>query len=367
LAFGASHVVPITWLDANASPSIRYRLARDVFPGRLDPAQVEVLRLLVEDQPVVRQLAKKQKDSGVWGGNLLGISPNKTLGIKDVGTIPQYRRLVELGVGTEHRAVRMANRVLFRLVARDEDPRLLFEYGKFGESEPGTESWIRRMLRDAAAAALAHAGFGEDPRVRGAAHRTLNLVSQFVRSEMAAAPFVKSGRAWVLHPEAAPPTIFSMSLLASLPAVQRERAGLVERLAVYLGAVPTKKLFTVAAGKKSLKPTFLLFGDPLHVTAAGQTDDLPFALWWMEVLARLGVLHTSASAERLWSRLLKDLDKDGVWRPKNLRSAPKSSSPWAYHMFPLDVDAKRPESRFVDVNFRMALIARLAGWEVLAV
>jgi hypothetical protein len=33
-------------------------------------------------------------------------------------------------------------------------------------------------------------------------------------------------------------------------------------------------------------------------------------------------------------------------------------------MFPLESDGKRPESRQADVTFRMALIARLAGWEL---
>jgi hypothetical protein len=84
----------------------------------------------------------------------------------------------------------------------------------------------------------------------------------------------------------------------------------------------------------------------------------------MELLARLGLLQQSASAAKIWGRLEKETDKDGVWRPKSLRSMPKTSSPWAYHMFPLESDLKRPESRITDVNFRLALIARLAGWEL---
>ena len=347
-----------------ACPSIRCRLATEVFPGRWDPAQVEALRLEVENQNAVRQIAKKQKDTGVWGNNLLGVTPNKTAGIKDVGTVPQYQRLVELALSKESRPLRLASRMLFRLVARDEDPKLLFEYAKYSHSEPGAEPWIREILREAAAAALAHGGHAEDPRVRGAAHKTLNAVSQFLRSELATNPFSKSGRAWVLHPEAHPPTVFSVALLAHLPAVQRERAGLVERLGSYLAAPAPKKAFTVPAGKKSLKPTFLLLGEPLKVSASGQPDDLPFALYWMEVLARLGLLQHSATAAKVWARLGKETDRDGVWRPKNMRSIPRTSSPWAYHMFPLESDTKRPDSRITDVNFRMALIARLAGCEL---
>ena len=61
---------------------------------------------------------------------------------------------------------------------------------------------------------------------------------------------------------------------------------------------------------------------------------------------------------------MKECDGAGVWWPKNVRSQPKSTSPWAWHAFPLDADGKKQESRLTDVTFRMALIARLAGWEL---
>jgi hypothetical protein len=190
-------------------------------------------------------------------------------------------------------------------------------------------------------------------------------VSTFLRSETSASPFVKSGGSWILDPAAYPPTIFSVTLLAYLPAVQRERAGLVERLGQYLAAPQSKKTYSVAAGKKSFKPNFVLLGDPVHCSAAGVADDLPFALHWAELLARLGVLHLSPSFPRFWPRLLKDCDPSGVWHPKNLRGLPKSDSPWAWHAFPLETDTKRAEARQTDITFRMALIARLAGWELI--
>jgi hypothetical protein len=348
----------------HGSASIRLRLATEVFPGLLGDQDVAALQAEVDGLAAVRQLARKQKDSGAWGNNLLGVAPNKTTGIKDVGTIPQFRRLLELGVSRDHRALRVGSRLLFRLVSRDDDPKLLFEFEKFGHAEPGAEPWIRLILREAASAALAAAGHGDDPRVRGAAHKILNEVSAFLRSETASSPFMRVGRSWVLDPAAYPPTIFSVSLLSRLPAVQRERAGLVERLGSYLASPAPKKAFTVTAGKKSIKPTFLLLGDPLHVSASGQPDDLPFALYWMEVLARLGALHHSTTAARVWARLVKECDEGGVWHPKNVRMVPKGSSPWAYHYFPLELDGKTAESRLTDVTFRMALIARLAGWEL---
>ena len=348
---------------AHAGPSIRYRLATEVFPDLLSPSELDALRLEIENQPAVRHIVKKQKESGVWGGNLLGVTPNKTTGVKDVGTVPQFRRLAELGMHRESRPQKLAARVLYRLVSRDEDPKLLFEYGKLAAAELDAEPWIREILREAASAALAHAGHGDDPRVRGAAHKILNQVSNFVRGELAENPFAKAGRAWILHPQAYPPTIFSISLLSFLPAVQRERAGLVERLGSYLSAPPPKKAFTVPIGKKQYKPNFLLLGDPIHTTASGHPDDLPLALYWMETLARLHLLTSSISCAKVWNRLCKDTENNGVWHPKGLRALPKGSSPWAYHMFPLD-EGKSAESKQTDVTFRMALIARLAGWEL---
>ena len=147
--------------------------------------------------------------------------------------------------------------------------------------------------------------------------------------------------------------------------MQRERAGLVERLGAFLAQPQAKKSFGVLCGKRILKPSFVLLGDPLKASVSGQTDDLPLALHWMELLARLGVLHHSATVPRIWARLLKDCDDEGVWSPKNLRTVPKRVSPWSYHMFPLEGDSKSVQGRQADVTFRMALTARLAGWEIL--
>ena len=43
---------------------------------------------------------------------------------------------------------------------------------------------------------------------------------------------------------------------------------------------------------------------------------------------------------------------------------PKGSNKMSYHIFPLDGESKAPESRLVDVTFRLALIAKLLGWEL---
>jgi hypothetical protein len=359
-----THHIPFTWLMLHACPAIRFRTLTELFPGAY-PTEAEALRGELEAYGPARQIVKKQKDTGVWGGNLLGVSPNKAAGIKDVGTIHQYLRLSELGWGSESRPLKLGSRLLFRLLSRDTDPKLLFEYAKYSYAEPDVEPWVRELIREAAAAALAQSGFGDDPRVRGAAHSAANQVSAFLRSDLANQPLVKVGGTWVLHPQATPPTIFTAALLAHLPAVQRERAGLIERLGGYLAQPLGKKVFGIQCGKKVLRQPAVLLGDPLKVSAGGQTDDLPFALYWLELLARLGVLSASTTAPRLWARIAKDTEA-GVWHPRNLRTLPKRVSPWAYHSFPLEGDPKTTEGRQADVTFRLALIARLAGWDTTA-
>lgn len=307
---------------------------------------------------------RKQRQSGLWGGNILGVAPAKAQGIKDVGTVAQYRRLLELGAVTADRAFRLAERVFFRLLSRDEDPSLLFEYQKASKTNPDLAIWARDFFREAATAALAHAGQVDDPRVRGSAHRILSGVSQFLRSDLSAKPIVRKGNRNILHPGAHPPTIFSVATLAYMPSLQRERAGFTERLGSFLGESETRRSYVILLGRKVIKPMFHLLGDPLRADSAGNPKDLPFALHWIELLARLGMVESSGTAQRVLGRLLRDCDEQGVWSPRNLRALPKSSSKVADFAFPLESDSKTPEHRKADVTFRLALIAKLSGWEL---
>ncbi len=311
---------------------------------------------------MAQAIIKKQKDTGLWGGNLLGTSPSAAQGIKDIGTIPQYRRLVQLGVPTGNRAFKLADRLLFRLLSRDDDPALLHEYQKGAKGDEGYTIWARNLIREGATTALAEAGQVEDPRVRGAAHRVASEVSEFLRSPLADKPFVRSGAVTILNPEARPPTWYCVAMVASMPNLQRERAGFRDRLVHYLSSPPPKKAYALAIGKKKVKPAHLMLGDPIEADGKGTPKDLPLALHFIELLARLGGLAQSPSATRVLNRLLRDVDQHGVWSPKGLRSLPKPVNRISYHIFPLDAESKAPEWKQVDVTFRLALIARLAGW-----
>jgi hypothetical protein len=324
----------------------------------------EADRAVIEHSKAAQAVIKKQKDNGVWGANLLGLAPSAALGIKDVGTVPQYRRLVQLGLPLSARPYKLADRLLFRLLSRDEDPSLLFEFQKTAKGDQPVAAWSREVIREGASVGLAEAGHIDDPRVRGSAHKIANQVSLFLRSPLAEKPFARSGSTTILHPEAYPPSWYSVAMIAAMPNVQRERAGFTERLGHYLAQPAPKKTYLLAVGKKKLKPQHLLLGDPIEADGKGTPKDLPLALYFIELLARLGALHTAPVATKVLVRLLKDVDPRGVWNPKGLRSLPKSINRITYHTFPLDPESKDPEYRMVDVTFRLALITKLLGWSL---
>jgi hypothetical protein len=134
-------------------------------------------------------------------------------------------------------------------------------------------------------------------------------------------------------------------MLAMMPNLRRERAGFTERLGHYLAQPAPKKSFAIAVGKKSVKPQHLLLGDPIEADSKGCPKDIPIALHYIELLARLGALQWAPVATKVLAFLIRDCDEQGVWRPRNLRSTPKATNKISYHYFPLEADGKTLESR----------------------
>ncbi len=358
----STHTVPLSWLYEAASPPIQYRILTDVVsePSR-DLERLSALREEILRYKEAVAIVRKQKDTGLWGGNLLAPGPSKAMGWKETGTVFQYRRLLELGWPADARPFRFADRFLFRLLSRDDDPTLLVEFQRAAKADPGLALWARSMGAQAAAAALARGAHQDDPRLRGAAHRVASDISMYLRSEVAQKPFKKAQGKTVLDPLAYPPTVFSIEMLAFMPAVQRERAGFLARLASYFSVPMPRREFYIQAGKKLLRPLFEILGDPLHADAQGHVDDVPFALYWLELLARLGIVRQVQSASRVLARLFSECSDQGIWSPAGLRAMPKSDNPAVAHYFPLEGPGKSPAQRQTDVTFRLALIAKHLG------
>jgi len=365
--------LPLSWLLEAASLPLQYRAYAEVVPeAQRDPERLAALRQAVLEYKPAQAIARKQRPTGLWGGNLLAPGASKAYGWTEIGTVYQYRRLLELGWPLSERPFREADRFLFQLLSRIEpdDPdrmvaqrahELLVEFQKPAKTDPGLGRWARRLGREAAACALARGGHVDDPRVRGTAHNIASNISLFLRSELADKPFKKAHGKTVLDPAANPPTIFAVEMLAFLPPVQRERAGFIERLGTYFSSPAPRRAFSILAGRKLLKPIFELLGDPLRSDAQGHVTDIPFALYWLELLARLSLVRQIPSASRVLARLYSESDDQGIWSPKSLRAMPKAMSPLTAHYFPLEGPGKSPAQRQTDVTFRLALIARLMG------
>src|SRR5688572_4139914 len=100
-----SHRVPLSWLLEHGGESIRYRTLKEIAPPEATPADAMISETAQLAQfKSVAAIVKRQKESGIWGANLLATGASVKDGIKEAGTVPQYRRLLQLGLPTDHRA-----------------------------------------------------------------------------------------------------------------------------------------------------------------------------------------------------------------------------------------------------------------------
>src|SRR2546427_5745789 len=189
------------------------------------------------------------------------------------------------------------------------------------------------MGGEGAACALARGGHGEDPRLRGSAHRIVSDISLFLRSELAEKPFKKAHGKTILDPAATPPTIFAVEMLAFLPSLQRERAGFVERLGRYFSSPAPRRAFYILAGKKLLKPGFELLGAPMRADAQGHVRDVPLAVYWIELMTRLGLTRQASSTTRVLARLFRGGDDQGLLSPRDRPPPPHPTTLLAAQRF----------------------------------
>ncbi|MGH7582062.1 MAG: hypothetical protein ACREL5_02405 [Gemmatimonadales bacterium] len=327
----------------------------------------EALQELVQS-PEVSAITTRQAEDGLWGANFLAFQPSPRDHIDEVGSVAQYRRLVQLGVPTSTRPFRLADRIFFRALSRDQDPQLLGEFIEFVPEGSPCAATARGLIREGVCAALAESGHDEDPRLRGAAHKIVSSVSAFLRSPLAEKPLIKRGTSYQLAPEASPPTWWMLGMIAAMPSLQRERGAFLERLAQFLAAPGPNRSYSMPLCGRSIKPTAVLLGDPIELDsrAKGMPKDIPLTLHFVELLAGMGAAQLAAApnASRGLARLLEDVDADGVWHPKNLRSQPRPTTPLTYHCWPLAPDDGELASRQADITFRLACIAKRLGWRL---
>lgn len=352
---------PLAWLLEHGVAPIQYRAVTEVARLSLpNPARFGILPYSYEPALL---LAFTQGPDTTWGGTMLTTPSPRAERFQGVGAINAVRRLLEYGWDRESPPLVLARRTLFRLLAEDEDPAYLFELAPRGHPNPEVVRYGRGILREAAAAALAQAGYENDPRLRGAARRILERVDNYLRSPLAQKPFVRVGNSHVLAPGATPPSIYTIAMLAFMPNFRSEHHYIVERLYTHLTQPePRTAPASVVAGKVVEEP-HLVLGDPLpHRNAAD--GDIPAALHWLELFARLGLLRRNEGWMKLYDRLLDDRDSAGVWRmPKRSSVGLRSTNPFMWPFFPLASNPSADELS-AEVTFRLGLIGRYAGRQI---
>ncbi len=343
----------IAWLLNRASPAVQYRALADV---ARDPVASEMARVPYASRQGWHLLMMQDMD-GTWPGGMLSVPKGSDL--QGVGTIPAYRRLIELGWDPEAPGLATTKRLLFRLLAEDEDASFLAE---LMPPEPDEELIRRgrRILRSAAAAALAQAGYESDPRLRGAARRLTDRVGAYLKSPLSQKPWIRLGNQHVLAAEVAAPSFHTLVMLAHMPHFRSENHEVMDRLFTYLTQPWPRQSAIQQVGPHLLEQPHLVLGDFL-ATRNTMDADMPSALAWLEVMARLGFLRKHEGWLRLYERLLDDRDRKGIWHPPRSVVMPEQVPSWSWPVMPLDDNADPEVAASVDVTFRLGLIARVSG------
>jgi hypothetical protein len=303
-------------------------------------------------------LALQQRVDGTWNHTMLTLPPARSDRFEGVGTINAVRRLLEYGWDKESPPITRTRRVLFRLLAEDNDPEFLYELGVKGNDEDLVRRG-RAILREAAGAALAQAGYEDDPRLRGVARRVLERVVNFLRSPLAQKPWIRIGNQHVLAAEANPPSMYALIMFAHMPLFRTENHEAMDRLYQFLTLPLPRQEPMQLVGRKALVQPHLMLGDHLPNRNAADAD-VPSAITWLELMARLGFLRRNDNWSKLFDRFLDDRDDQGVWHPHKGMAAVRTHNPFVWPMYPLE-GALSGDERWTDTTFRLGLIARILG------
>jgi hypothetical protein len=352
---------PLGWILEHASAPIQYRATIDV--ARLGARVPQEFCFLPYTFKPAVELALTQSANGVWNDSMLTAPSARSEGFEGVGTIHAVRRMLEYGWDKDSPPIYQARRMLFRLLSEDDDPELLFEFapkaGAKAKPEEEMRLMARQTLREAAGAALAQAGFESDPRLRGAARRTLNRMMEFLKSPVGAKPWIRIGNRQVLSPEAFAPSIYALQMLAHMPLFRSEHYEGMELLYRWLTRPLPRQEQMQMVGKKIVPVPLLVMGDRLPHRNAVEAD-VPAALAWIELMARLGFLRRNENWSKMYERFVDDCGRDGVWHPHKGLAMPRSSNSWVWSSYPLE-PSRAGDERWADMTFRIGLIARVSA------
>lgn len=346
---------PLSWLLDHAAAPIQFRAYSEV--ARLGD-RVDRLAVLPYTYRPALLLALQQRIDGTWNHAMLTLPTGRSDRHEGVGTVHAVRRLMEYGWDKDSPPLMLARRPLFRLLAEDNDREFLYELGAKATEEEAVRRG-RMLLREAAGAALAHAGFEGDPRLRGVARRVIERIANFLRSPLAQKPWIRVGNQHVLAPEAAPPSMHALIMFAHMPLFRTEHHEAMDRLYHWLTQPLPRQEALRIVGRKVVAQPQLVMGDLLPNRNAAD-EDVPSAILWLELMARLGFLRRNDNWSKLFERFLGDRNAEGVWHPHKGMSAVRTTNPFVWAAYPLE-SALSGDERWTDATFRLGLIARILG------
>ncbi|HXC25297.1 MAG TPA: hypothetical protein VNU46_05225, partial [Gemmatimonadaceae bacterium] len=136
----------------------------------------------------------------------------------------------------------------------------------------------------------------------------------------------------------------------------------IERLYAYLTqAKPTQEAVQMYGTELIMQP-HLVMGDLLYNKNVVD-NDVPFALLWLEMMARLNFLKRNEGWMKLFERMVDQCNSRGVWHSNKGAVIPSSTNPYVWPIFPLE-EQLVGEASWTDVTFRIGRIARLLGWRI---
>jgi hypothetical protein len=273
-------------------------------------------------------------------------------GVKGAGTIPAYRRLLRLRWESDAPALALTRRRLFRLLAEDDDTTFLEEFSARTTNED-TLHRHRRVLREAAAAALAEAGYESDPRLRGAVNRMALRTLRWLKTS----PTISDTP---LAPDATPPSFHLLAAFAAMPKFRSEHHEFMDRVVAFLASPWPKRAVRQVVGPQTLDEPDLVVGDPLS-THGPATNDLARTVAWLEIVAHAGLLRRLESAMVAFDTLVAQCDARGVWTGATLAD---STDAWAWPALRLDDARDASKATAIDLSLRLAGIAKADGREL---
>jgi hypothetical protein len=344
--------VPVRWLMREATGAAQYRAIVEL--AKLKPAiDAQPVTLL---QSSALQCAVTMHLDGTWGGRLFpvaGAAPH-------TATFSAFRHLLECGWDRESPPLAVSRRFLFRLLAMDEEPTMLYELAETAGNNKELAKRLRANVRIEAAALLAQAGYERDPRVRGAAIRATQKVMDYLRSPLAAKPWIRVGNKQVLDQAAVPPTMSFLRMAAFMPELRTEYHMGMELLGRHLmQPEPRQEPVQQIEGMLVTVPHAVL-GDRLPHRNALEAD-VPAALLWLEIMVRLGVFRRHEPWIKMFERFVESADRYGVWHPMKGDDMPTTTAPDLIGWYPLEDQSTEGERRWSDVTLRVSLIAKLIG------